>query len=74
MKIIVWIVILFIMLGCSYEIATKIMTDLPEFIQQPFDFEALLKEFLIYLPLLGIISTGLSVIKLYLLKPCKTTH
>jgi len=74
MKIIVWLVILFVMLGCNVEIATKIRTDLPDFIKSPFDLEALLEEFLVYLPLLGIILICLLVIKLYLLKPYKTIH
>jgi len=74
MKIIVWLVILFIMLGCSVEIITKIKTDLSEFIKYPFELEALLEEFLVYLPLLGIILICLLVIKLYLLKPYKTIH
>ena len=74
MKIIVWLVILFIMLGCSVEIITKIKTDLSNFIKYPFELEPLLEEFLVYLPLLGIILICLLVIKLYLLKPYKTIH
>ena len=68
MKIIVWLVILFILLGCSVEIIEKVKSDFSEFIQQPLDFEEIVKEFLVYLPLLVIIFICLLVVKKYLLK------